>query len=158
MSGIKVRSFQGSVHIPIAYEINEQGCFICISHKPDKKGYPNYRFNQKRWRMHRYIYLTQKGEIPEGMCVCHSCDNPTCINPAHLFLGTIKDNTMDMVRKGRQAKGERINLAKLNEEIVRLIKSSTEKRPVLARRFSVSVQTITDIRKGKSWKYVRVPA
>lgn len=54
---------------------------------------------------HRYSYLVYKGEIPKGMLVCHTCDNPKCFNPDHLFIGTHKDNTQDMIKKGRHRFG-----------------------------------------------------
>lgn len=52
---------------------------------------------------HRFAYSTWVGDIPEGMCVCHHCDNPKCVRPDHLFLGTHKDNTDDAIKKGHRS-------------------------------------------------------
>jgi len=70
------------------------------------------------WRANRAAWHFVNGQIPDGMLVCHRCDNPPCVNPAHLFLGTDADNRSDCVAKGRQArlpqsKGEASHLAKL---------------------------------------------
>lgn len=97
-----------SIHTkPIEYSISEKGCWECVSHAKDRAGYPVVTRNGKFHRMSRYIYECEKGEIPDGMIILHSCDNPECINPAHLSAGTPADNSNDMVKKGRQAKGEK---------------------------------------------------
>lgn len=96
---------------------------------------------------HRVAYELGYGSIPEGMMVCHHCDNPPCCNPRHLFLGKPKDNTRDMVRKGRQGK--------LTWEAVREIRlraSQGESVIALAGEFDVTRTNVDYIVKRKTWK------
>jgi len=79
---------------------NEQACWIWNNSK-DKNGYGYIKYQYKTNKAHRVSYILFKGDIPKGMFVCHTCDNPSCINPDHLFIGSAKDNLMDMVKKGR---------------------------------------------------------
>ncbi len=76
-------------------------CWICTSHSKDNAGYVYIRRNKKNYVMHRYTYEKKYGFIPEGLFVCHKCDNPSCINPDHLFVGSKRDNAIDMVQKER---------------------------------------------------------
>jgi hypothetical protein len=71
-----------------------------------RDGYGQMMVNYRKYGTHRLAWLLAKGTIPEGLFVCHKCDNKACCNPNHLFLGTQEDNFNDMVQKGRQARGE----------------------------------------------------
>ena len=88
----------------LEFVINENGCHIVTSHALDKDGYGKITRNGMNWQIHRYVYTQIHGEIPEGLVVMHSCDNPPCINPNHLSLGTHFDNSQDMLSKKRAGK------------------------------------------------------
>lgn len=73
----------------------------------DGDGYGNFSINRRSIRAHRYSYKLYYGNLIEGMLVCHKCDNPSCVNPKHLFTGTALDNKLDSIRKGRDSRGDR---------------------------------------------------
>ena len=109
---------------------------------------------------HRLSYLTWKGEIPNGYFVCHTCDNPCCINPEHLFVGTRQDNINDRERKGRNIVkvGEENSTSKLTKKTVkdarweRAFKGTTYQ--ALADKYGVCKHTIMNAIKGITWKCV----
>ena len=75
-----------------------------------------FDFQYKGYYSHRFSYMCFNGSIPNNLCVCHSCDNKICINPYHLWLGTIQENNQDRDNKNRQNKGESVVTAKFTEQ------------------------------------------
>ena len=82
------------------------GCWTWLGAK-NNQGYGNFNVGGKFERAHRIAYCLSIGEVPAGLFVLHHCDNPSCVNPKHLFLGTQKDNMQDCLKKGRFPVGER---------------------------------------------------
>jgi len=117
-------------------------------------------------RGHRASWVLFKGEIPLGLFVCHSCDNPICTNPDHLWIGTHKENNDDKMKKGRQGiikppykSGSQNGASKLNEEQVMEIKkliSMGNSCYSLGKKYGVSKQTILRIKNERNWKHVEV--
>lgn len=124
-------------------------------------GYGQFAVAGKMYAAHRLAYeIYTKKAIPKNMCVCHTCDNPKCINPDHLFLGNSQDNIDDKVVKGRQAKGEKINTSKLTRKRILQIKEQYTKgvnQVKLAEEHNVSQVQISSILRNKSWKYISKP-
>lgn len=104
--------------------------------------------------VHRFAWEFYFGPVPEGLWVLHTCDNPPCVNPEHLFLGTHDDNMADRSAKGRAPRGEGCRNARLTDALVREIRASTEVSRVLAERLGVSGRAIRSARSGRSWKHV----
>jgi len=108
---------------------------------------------------HRVAWMIQRGEIPRGRAVLHSCDNPSCVRGSHLFTGTLRDNIRDMMSKGRQLKGERVHTAKLRASHVRriryrLLRGRRGTAAQLAREYGVTKRCIYAIRDRESWKHI----
>lgn len=127
------------------------------SGKHDGRG--QLKIGGRHWIASRYSWHIHRGEIPDGKNVLHKCDNPSCVNPDHLFLGTQADNAGDMLSKSRSARGESASKSKLTPEQVSEIKKTYRKgrhgfgSPSLAVKFGVSCQSILQIIRGNSWKY-----
>ena len=111
---------------------------------------------------HRWAYQHANSEIiPDGLFVCHTCDNRRCVNPAHLWLGTAADNTRDMVEKRRHCHGEDVNTSVLTEQDVLFIRENSKGRrgtrttqAALAVRYGVSEAAICNVVRGASWKHI----
>jgi len=109
-------------------------------------------------RAHRIAWELANGPISAGTCVLHRCDNPSCVNPAHLFLGTSTDNSHDMVNKGRSARGERNGESKLIEQDVHEIRQMLSQNileRVIAKKYGVSRKAISTIKTGENWNWLK---
>jgi hypothetical protein len=107
---------------------------------------------------HRVSYALAFGPFDSALLVCHDCDNRSCVNPDHLFLGTSADNSADMTSKGRQAKGEAHGRSKLTEADIPAIMAQRATGAALraiARDFGVSHAVIHSIIRGESWIHVK---
>jgi len=145
------------------YIIDENGCWLWTGLTGEANPYSDrygklYIENRKQIEAHRYSYLCHKGEIPWGMCVCHTCDVPRCINPDHLFLGDHDENMKDKMLKGRTAKspGRPIGIPglpqKLTWEQVREIRKDLRIHRLIAEDYGVSRICIWKIKKNLIWK------
>lgn len=143
----------------------ENGCLEwCGSKTP--QGYARVSINGKQRLVHRVMWEHQNGAIPGGMYICHKCDNPSCIRPAHLFLGTPADNNKDAYQKGRNTqKGEKNGNNILSEKDVHFIRNKWigkqfgwgEKKiffQTYANIFGVSTSTIEKVAKNHRWKHI----
>jgi predicted XRE-type DNA-binding protein len=132
------------------------GCWIWLDHiKPT--GYGEFRDGKKKVRAHRFAYELVNGPIPKGMYLLHSCDNRACVNPAHLSIGTAKENQEDMTRKGRGRVGTRNGSAKLTEQDVMKIKDLLAQgfsQTQIAKRFGVHQTNISEISLGRAWNHL----
>ena len=131
------------------------------------KGYGVINIRGRAERAHRVVWELTEGPIPHGMLVCHHCDNRRCVNPAHLFVGTVADNQRDMVRKGRakggpkghtRTRGSRSAVAKLTEQKVVEMREAYATGMVLQReladKYGISGPTVSMIVNRKAWAHI----
>ena len=128
-----------------------------------KSGYGAIQFGGRggrKFRAHRVSFaLANNGELPDGLNICHACDNPPCVNPAHLYAGTQADNMSDMKTKGRLVNptGERHGESKLTAADVIAIRAASangEIQRTIATRFGVTRSQVSNIVNRKSWTHI----
>ncbi len=122
------------------------GCWLWIGGVRDD-GYGQFIVSRKVLRAHRVSYLIHVGAIPNGNCVLHRCDTPLCVNPAHLFLGTVADNNRDRAIKCRSA-------GKLSKDQALVIRNLKLSGQALAREFGISAAQVSRIKNTKKWKHL----
>ena len=129
------------------------GCWL-FTGSTNNKGYGQIRCSGKTHLAHRISFEALNGSAG-GKHILHQCDTPLCVNPEHLWVGTQKDNIIDMWKKKRSPTfGESHPFSRLTDTAVREIKSSSEKGRDLAKRFNASEATISMIRRGHTWKHI----
>lgn len=131
---------------------NQEGCWGWKGTLLDGRG--RLYFKKKALQAHRASWMIHKGDIPDGMYVCHKCDNGICANPEHLFLGTPSDNICDLLIKNKT------KLSKLTIDQVKDIKKMLEdgeKQINIAKKFNVHPSTICDINKGRTRTKISLP-
>lgn len=134
----------------------ENGCWEWNGAK-NEQGYGKLGIDYKVYSAHRVSYELHYKKIPNNVFVCHKCDNPSCCNPKHLFLGTHKQNMFDRNSKNRQLKGIQMPLAKLSEEDVIEIKNlllSGMKQKDIAQKYNIHSSIISEIKNNKTWKHI----
>lgn len=140
------------------YSEERDGCLVWTG-PSDRAGYGRISQGGKKRFVHRVSYELEKGPIPKGLLIRHTCDNPPCINPDHLLPGTDADNSHDKVQRGRQfrARGEKSGTAKITDQDVvhirRRYKDGATQRE-LAAEFSMSVANISRIILRQRWQHV----
>lgn len=131
-------------------------CWIWTAGKHDGV-YGGFQFEVWTYA-HRASWMIHKGAIPDGLLICHKCDNPLCVNPDHLFLGTDQDNTLDCMSKGRYVvmKGESNGVSKLTEAQVREIRklAGTVPQVKLGLMYNVNPATISSVIRRINWKHI----
>ena len=136
-------------------------CWVWKGSKRDKCGYGWFWYDGKIRRAHRVSWIIYNQDIPQGLLVLHRCDNPPCVNPCHLFLGTHADNLADAKAKGRlNLLGEGNPMARLTDacviQIKKIIIFGNIKYSEIAKMYDVSPTTIEDIANNRTWKHINL--
>jgi HNH endonuclease len=131
------------------------GCWVTRQQK-DKDGYGEVHIGRVHWRTHRLFYTHYNGDIPKGMLIRHSCDNPPCVNPGHLLCGSAQDNVDDMMARNRNVnrEGEANTRAKLTDADVLKILNDSRRQQEIADDYGVNRSLISMIKNGRRWAHL----
>lgn len=132
---------------------SDSGCWEWRAYR-NRDGYGQFQDGSAKILAHRFSYKTYVGEVPPGMFVCHRCDNPACVNPEHLFLGTPLDNVIDMHSKCRAIVGENHANSKLTEAQALSILRDVRLHHEVANEYGISRSVVTRIKRGNRWKHL----
>jgi hypothetical protein len=131
-------------------------CWEWMGSRDRRSGYGQISVAGKVLKAHRVSWELHRGPVPGSLCVLHACDNPRCVRPSHLFLGTQLENIADREAKGRNRplQGSDNGYSKLTEADVRTIRASRATQEALAYLYGVAQTTISSIRRRKTWRHV----
>jgi hypothetical protein len=146
MFKIKLNTEWNRIPVLERYVVSSAGCWEWQGYILNS-GYGHVQVDKRRYSAHRYFWQELVGPIPDGLILCHHCDNPRCVNPAHIFVGTHLDNSLDCSQKGRRNPPRKLT----EEEVVAIFTDPRVTREIAA-DYGVTAGNISCIQTGKTWR------
>ena len=156
--GPKIRSLEIVCELFWTRVHKSSTCWLWTGARKSQMGYGAIWCRPRLLSAHRLSWYIKHGPIPRGMMVLHRCDNPLCIRPSHLYLGTHTENMADMSKRGRTDRtgrpGMKNGRAKLTDEQVQEIRTSNEPRSTLVKKFGITKCVVSQIILRKTWRHI----